>query len=193
MAVRSHTSISNLQLLRQIAGPARSASWLIWLSAAVLYATKGQCLRAHRALRNQRARRDRQASGQLPSHCQPLLHNPHLYPYCIDNYMSYWHTLLPWCCPFAALCCPSAAFLPPFADFANLAMAGIPATQPPIARSFSASKSVLAAADATYKGVSLRVLQARQVCYALEHYHPLRGLPYLNALAGGPVYFAAFH
>lgn len=190
MAVRSHTSISNLQLLRQTAALARSAGLLIWLSAAVLFATEGQCLRGLRTLR---ARRDRQASGQLPLCCPPLLHNPHLYQYCIDNYMSYWHTLLPWCCPFAALCCPSAAFLPPFADFANLAMAGIPATQPPIARSFSASKPVLSAADATYKGVSLRVLQARQVCYALEHYHALRGLPYLNALAGGPVYFAAFH
>ena len=190
MAVRTHTSNFDLQLLQQTAGPARSAGLSIWLSAAVLFATEGQCLCA---LRNLRARRDLQAPGQLPSHCQPLLHNSHLYRYCIDNRMSYWHTLLPGCCPFDALCCPSAAFMPSFAAFANMAMVASRATHPQIARTFFASKFVLSAAEATSKGVSLRILQARQVCYALEHYRPLHRLPHLNALAGGPVYFAAFH
>ena len=175
MAIRSHTSIINQQLLRQIAGPARSAGMSIWLSAAVLFATEARCIRSRR---NLHARRNPQAPGQLPSHCQPRLHNSHLYRYCTDNRLSYCHTLLPGCCPFAALCCPSAAFMPPFAAFANLAMVASRATQPPIARTFSASRSLLSAADATYKGVSSRVLQASLVCYALEHYRPLQRLSF---------------
>ncbi len=76
MAVRSLSSNFDLQLRQQTAGPARSAGWFIWLSAAVLFTTDGRCLSA---LHNLRARRDLQAPGQLPAHCQPLLHNSHLY------------------------------------------------------------------------------------------------------------------
>ncbi len=50
------------------------------------------------------------------------------------------HTLLPWCCPFAVLCCPIAALSPPYAV---IAMAGIPATQLPIATQLFASKPKL--------------------------------------------------